>query len=838
MGDIRVVREGACYVMHDASPQGIPCLASYQSMLQGLVCTYAFFYLLKKVNKAHKRALAGYAKNTINISSHSHAFFGCIVFYVFWGIGCIFDLNREFKYDDLTSPGILGTDVITLTPLIIGSTICRSFTNFLESYIVVLLISDSIGKDTFRRAIFISLFLTCFYVPSILIVIIWYPGLTSTYWPLRNLAILYLIRDIITVGYHAVAYAYIKGRKSQHASSIISNYLLFMCCLYSSYIFARILYLTSNMIAVNFGICIDDFLHFVQFFFFGPFVYLALKRDCQYWATDIDNENELTLMSHTENMAWSEINDKSDAIIPKSEIYYRKMIEERCDVSVEIHFWRRRQVVVKRFKLDLLTRDNIKYFKDEASVFKTLHHPNVIAFYGILVDPPSLGIVMQYASRGDLFKYLEGKLEAWKSGIKEESSSILKFVGGADNPMRNSIQEESECDDLDDEKRDNDEIPPPPSSPSFMMTGSSPRLTISPGTPGSGSPSSFMSRLTRTSFFVNSPLSPSAAAIEMTNRLGQFHCIRCALQIAMGMNYLHNNNVCHRDLKSLNILLDDKYNAMIADFGESKFEEDIQFRDSSTVSGSSGLKNVFNPLRIKSMIHRLLNRDDSENDGIDAEHDETKREKNTHHHHRGEVGTPGWAAPECLSGSLATKSSDVFSFGIILWELCTWIHPSIHVPVLELMRDPLRTLPGVEDWIGNGVELTADDVIPQKKRHSLSKIFGTLVGEDPDSLRTGRLSRLSLEKRISQMNPMKLILIEACDADRARKLMLELNKRPPIPNKCHPLLISIMLRCWALDQSSRPSFSDIVDDLQKALADLNCGDDSFFPLGLGGGGEM
>ena len=33
-------------------------------------------------------------------------------------------------------------------------------------------------------------------------------------------------------------------------------------------------------------------------------------------------------------------------------------------------------------------------------MFKTLHHENVIAFYGILVDPPSLGIVMQVRDWG------------------------------------------------------------------------------------------------------------------------------------------------------------------------------------------------------------------------------------------------------------------------------------------------------------------------------------------------------------------------------------------------------------------------------------------------------
>ena len=43
----------------------------------------------------------------------------------------------------------------------------------------------------------------------------------------------------------------------------------------------------------------------------------------------------------------------------------RKRIEDRMDTSIEIHLWRRQLVVVKRFKLDFLTRDNIKLFKKE-----------------------------------------------------------------------------------------------------------------------------------------------------------------------------------------------------------------------------------------------------------------------------------------------------------------------------------------------------------------------------------------------------------------------------------------------------------------------------------------
>jgi hypothetical protein len=106
-------------------------------------------------------------------------------------------------------------------------------------------------------------------------------------------------------------------------------------------------------------------------------------------------------------MTWSELPNYKDVVIPKTELYYRKKLEERVDVSVEIHLWRRKLVILKRFRFDLLTRDNIKFFKKEANIFMTLSHQNIVTFYGVVVDPPSLGIVMQYCSKGDLFKELE-----------------------------------------------------------------------------------------------------------------------------------------------------------------------------------------------------------------------------------------------------------------------------------------------------------------------------------------------------------------------------------------------------------------------------------------------
>ncbi|CAI5535125.1 unnamed protein product, partial [Closterium sp. Naga37s-1] len=95
--------------------------------------------------------------------------------------------------------------------------------------------------------------------------------------------------------------------------------------------------------------------------------------------------------------------------------------------------------------------------------------------------------------------------------------------------------------------------------------------------------------------------------------------LRVALDIALGMRFLHRHGIIHRDLKMANVLLDEHGRAVVGDFG----------------------------------VARLVG------DGAEM----TK-----------EVGTYRWMAPEAFGTTghwSVTPRSDVYSFGIVLWELLT-----------------------------------------------------------------------------------------------------------------------------------------------------------------------
>ena len=93
-----------------------------------------------------------------------------------------------------------------------------------------------------------------------------------------------------------------------------------------------------------------------------------------------------------------------------------------------------------------------------------------------------------------------------------------------------------------------------------------------------------------------------------------------AFGIATGMNYLHHNKMIHRDLKSQNVLIDERKLPVICDFGSSKY----------------------------------LNKQQTLN---------------------AQAGTPNYMAPEFLQNEPYDEKIDIYSYGVLLWEIITHQNP-------------------------------------------------------------------------------------------------------------------------------------------------------------------
>ncbi|XP_038682348.1 serine/threonine-protein kinase EDR1-like isoform X2 [Tripterygium wilfordii] len=96
--------------------------------------------------------------------------------------------------------------------------------------------------------------------------------------------------------------------------------------------------------------------------------------------------------------------------------------------------------------------------------------------------------------------------------------------------------------------------------------------------------------------------------------------------ICRGLMCMHRMKIVHRDLKSANCLVNKHWTVKICDFGLSRIMTETPIRDSSS------------------------------------------------------AGTPEWMAPELIRNEPFNEKCDIFSLGVIIWELCTLNRPWEGVP--------------------------------------------------------------------------------------------------------------------------------------------------------------
>ncbi|XP_057547981.1 probable serine/threonine-protein kinase SIS8 isoform X2 [Amaranthus tricolor] len=96
--------------------------------------------------------------------------------------------------------------------------------------------------------------------------------------------------------------------------------------------------------------------------------------------------------------------------------------------------------------------------------------------------------------------------------------------------------------------------------------------------------------------------------------------------ICRGLMCIHRMKIVHRDLKSANCLVNKHWTVKICDFGLSRIMTESPMKDSSS------------------------------------------------------AGTPEWMAPELIRNEPFSEKCDIFSLGVIMWELCTLTRPWEGVP--------------------------------------------------------------------------------------------------------------------------------------------------------------
>lgn len=89
-----------------------------------------------------------------------------------------------------------------------------------------------------------------------------------------------------------------------------------------------------------------------------------------------------------------------------SELFFIEKLGAGSFGTVHRAAWRGSEIAVKILVEHDFCTDHFKEFLREVAIMKYLQHPNIVRFMGVVTQPPGFAIVMEYLSRGSLYKLL------------------------------------------------------------------------------------------------------------------------------------------------------------------------------------------------------------------------------------------------------------------------------------------------------------------------------------------------------------------------------------------------------------------------------------------------
>lgn len=134
--------------------------------------------------------------------------------------------------------------------------------------------------------------------------------------------------------------------------------------------------------------------------------------------------------------------------------------------------------------------------------------------------------------------------------------------------------------------------------------------------------------------------------------LDRVQTLKWALELSDGMEHAYRHGItCHRDIKPSNILITQDKTVMISDFGLALAAE----------------------VALRGQVLRFSTDEADGSFGLSLVQNEAGKEI---------CGTPGYMAPEVVLGRGADVRSDIYSFGLVLWQMAAGSRvPPFHVPV-------------------------------------------------------------------------------------------------------------------------------------------------------------